>query len=306
LIPHFTFQTQTCNFINLPENKVTPCPKKKGATVFIYDTQKNSFCRELLNCGLRQEIILSEEVRRSYIMKRSEKMKKIVVFGANGPTGRLLVRQALDRGYAVTAVTRHPETFAVRDEGLQVLAGDVYDPVSVEQAVAGQDAVLSTLGVPFSRKPIKVYSEGMENILRAMKKAGVRRLVCVTSSATDTHAGPHGGWFFEKVLQPFVVGVIGKTMYQDMRKMETLVRESGLDWTIVRPSGLFGTPEVTPYKMAETYVNSKFTSRADLAASMLQLLADNRACQKIMAVGTYAVQPSFISLLWREGIAKKA
>lgn len=233
-------------------------------------------------------------------------MKKIVVFGANGPTGRQLVRQALDRGYAVTAVTRHPETFPIKDEGLQVLPGDVYDPASVDRAVAGQDAVLSTLGVPFSRKPVKVYSEGMKNIMEAMKKSGVRRLVCVTSSATDTHAGPHGGFFFEKVLQPFVVGVIGKTVYQDMRKMETLVRESQLDWTIVRPSGLFETPEVTPFKMAETYINSKFTSRADLAASMLQLIADNRYCQKIVAVGTFAVQPNILSLIWREGIAKKA
>src|SRR5690349_15926699 len=137
-------------------------------------------------------------------------MKKIVVFGANGQTGRLLVRQALGQGYAVKAVTRHPETFPIRDEGLQVLKGDVYDAATVEQAVAGQDAVLSTLGVPFGSKPIKVYSEGMENIIRAMKKAGVRRLVCVTSAATDTQAGPHGGFFFEKVLQPFVVEVIGK------------------------------------------------------------------------------------------------
>ncbi len=255
-----------------------------------------------MNKGLREELI----GRRSNIMKGSDMMKKIVVFGANGPTGRLLVRQALDRGYAVTAVTRHPAAFPIRDEGLKVLAGDVYDPTSVEIAVEGQDAVLSTLGVPFSRKPIRVYSEGMGNIIPAMKKSGVRRLVCVSSSATDTQSGPHGGFFFEKVLQPFVVEVIGKTLYQDMRRMETLVRESELDWTIVRPSGLFDTPEVTPYKMAETYLSSKFTSRADLAAGMLQLLADNRSCQKIMAVGTYAVQPSFISLLWREGIAKKA
>ena len=231
---------------------------------------------------------------------------KIVVFGANGPTGRKLVRQALDQGYAVTAVTRHPETFPIRDEGLQVLAGDVYDPASVEKAVTGQDAVLSALGVPFSWQPVKVYSEGMKNIIQSMKKSGVRRLVCVTSSATDAHAGPHGGFFFEKVLQPFVVEVMGKALYQDMRKMETLVQESDLDWTIVRPSGLFETPEVTPYKMAERYVNSKFTSRTDLAASMLQLLTDNRYCRKIMAVGTYAMQPGLISFFWREAVAKKA
>ena len=233
-------------------------------------------------------------------------MKKIVVFGANGPTGRLLVRQALDRGYNVTAVTRHPAGYPIQAENLRVLGGDVYDPASVEQAVAGQEAVLSVLGVPFSRKPVKVYSEGMANIMQAMQKWGVRRLVCVTSSATDTQAGAHGGFLFEKVLQPFVVEVLGKTLYQDMRKMEAMVQTSDLEWTIVRPSGLFETGEVTSYKVAENYLSSKFTSRADLAASMLQFSADNRYSRKIMAVGTYAVRPSFISLLWREGFAKKA
>src|SRR4051794_30503393 len=113
---------------------------------------------------------------------------KIVVFGANGPTGRLLAKQALAQGYTVTAVTRHPETFPLQDAHLRVLRGDVYDPAQVEEVVAGQDAVLSTLGVPFSRKAITVYSQGMAHIIDAMKKHGVRRLVCVSSSATEPHA----------------------------------------------------------------------------------------------------------------------
>src|SRR5713101_5411368 len=97
---------------------------------------------------------------------------KIVVFGANGPTGQLLTKQALAEGHAVTAVTRHPETFPLRNAHLQVMRGDVFDFSSVEQAVAGQDAVLSTLGVPFSRKPITVYSQGVAHIVQAMNHSG--------------------------------------------------------------------------------------------------------------------------------------
>src|SRR4051794_39698374 len=71
-------------------------------------------------------------------------MMHIAVFGANGATGRLLTKQALAAGHAVTAVTRRPEEFPIRDARLQVMRGDVFDLASVAQAVAGQDAVLST------------------------------------------------------------------------------------------------------------------------------------------------------------------
>ena len=78
----------------------------------------------------------------------------IVIFGANGPTGQILTKQALAAGHTVVAVTRHPEAFALQNARLQVMHGDVFDRTSVEQAVAGQDAVLSAIGVPYSRKPI--------------------------------------------------------------------------------------------------------------------------------------------------------
>src|SRR5213082_816854 len=98
---------------------------------------------------------------------------KIVIFGANGVTGKILTKQALDSGHRVTAVTRHPEAFPLRDARLNVMGGDVFDLALVEQAVAGQDAVLSTLGVPFSRKPIAVYSEGVSHIVQSLKRYGV-------------------------------------------------------------------------------------------------------------------------------------
>lgn len=231
---------------------------------------------------------------------------ELVVFGANGPTGRLLTNQALAAGHAVTAVTRHPQTFPLQHVRLQVLHGDVFDREAVGQAVAGQDAVLSTLGVPFSRKPITLYSHGTANIVQAMQQAGVRRLVCVSSSATVRHPDPEGGFVFEKLVQPFFIRVVGRTLYADMQRMETLVMNSRLDWTIVRPSGLFATPAVTPYHMAEGHIHGRFTSRADLAACMLQQLSTDQYLNKAVAVATFAVQPNLWKLLWAEGISKTA
>jgi len=233
----------------------------------------------------------------------------IVVFGANGRTGKLLTKQAVAEGHAVTAVTRHPETFPLRNARLQVMRGDVFDLSSVEKAIAGQDAVLSTLGVPYSRKPITLYSQGTAHIVQAMNHYGVRRLVCVSSSATDPQTRYHdtgGGFIFEKILKPIIINSIGRTLYADMQRMETLVMNSDLDWTIVRPSGLFETPTVTDYQVAEAFIRGMYTSRADLADCMLHQLTTDQYLQKAVAVATVSVGPDLFKYLWREAVSKKA
>ena len=230
----------------------------------------------------------------------------IVVFGANGFTGRLLAEQALAEGHAVRAFTRHPETFPLTHDRLQVIQGDVLDLASVDQAINGQDAVLSTLGGPFSRKPITLQSQGTANIVQAMHHHGVRRLVCVSSSALDPYDDPKEGFFFRKILQPFFVGVVGRGTYTDQRQMESTVMSSGLDWTMVRPSGLFKSPAVTEYKVAESRISGRFTSRLDLADFMLQQVSDGRYVHKAVAVATVTGLPNFLGFLWSEGIRKKA
>jgi putative NADH-flavin reductase len=235
---------------------------------------------------------------------------KIVAFGANGPTGRLLVEHALAAGHEVTAVTRDPARFPVPDtslkrESLVVVRADVHDADAVSSVVAGQDAVLSALGVPYGRQPITVYSDGATNILAAMRMHGVRRFACVSSSALDPAAGPHGGFFFEKVLQPFVVSVLGRQLYADMRRMESIVTASDTDWTIVRPSGLFDAPAVSEYDYAERYTPGAFTARADLANVLLRQATDDEFIRKIVAVSTTKGAPTVAQLMAREAFGKK-
>jgi putative NADH-flavin reductase len=228
---------------------------------------------------------------------------KLAIFGANGATGRLLAAQGLAAGHAVTAYTRHAGAFPIAHERLRVLEGDARDPAGVAEAIAGQDAVLSTIGTRYSRKPITLYSESAANMLLAMRDHGVRRLVCVSSSATDpetrsTDTG--GGVFFEKILKPFITNVMGKSMYADMLRMERLVMASDVDWTIVRPSGLFETPAVTEYILAEGFLRERFTSRADLAACVLQQADSDQYVHKAVAVATIAVKPQLVKLLLKE------
>lgn len=229
----------------------------------------------------------------------------IVCFGANGATGRLLVRQALTEGHAVTAFTRHPEAFPIRHDRLQLAGGDVFDPSPVDKAISGQEAVLSALGVPFSRKPISVFSQGMANILQAMRNHGVRRLVCVSATPVDPRYDTQGGYIFEKVMKPVISHTIGRTMYADLRRMENLVMQSDLDWTILRPSGLFGASSITDYQITDEFIAGRFTSRTDLADCMLRQLDDDRSIHKARAVSTASGQPSFLKFFLTEGIGKK-
>jgi len=98
----------------------------------------------------------------------------IVIFGANGQTGRLLTGRALAAGHRVVAATRRPDDFPLSDPELTVAAVDVRDAAVVTEVVAGVDAVLSTLGVSFTREPVNTYSVGTGNIVAAMQASGVR------------------------------------------------------------------------------------------------------------------------------------
>jgi nucleoside-diphosphate-sugar epimerase len=211
---------------------------------------------------------------------------KLVIFGANGPVGRLLTQQALDAGHLVIVVTRHPDAFPIGHAQLQILAGDVLAAADVARAIEGQEAVLSLYGVPYTFKPVTVYSAGMANILPAMRAAGVRRLVCVTSSGTSPGYDAAEGFVFGRVIKP----LLGRTLYADMRRMEALVIHSDRDWTIVRPGLLVNASAVTPYRVAEGYriPGTHKTARADLADFLLKQAASARYRHKAVAVGTLA------------------
>jgi uncharacterized protein YbjT (DUF2867 family) len=231
----------------------------------------------------------------------------IAVFGANGGTGRLLVAAALAAGHDVKALTRHPDDFPLRHANLQIVSGDVLEPADVASTVAGTDVVLSTLGVHYGRKPITIYSRGMTAIIAAMNQNGIRRLACVSSSATDhefARQDTGGGFFFETVLKPLIENTMGKTLYDDMRRMEALVRASDLDWTIIRPSGLFATDGVTDYAVGENFLPQRFTSRADPADFLLRQATETEFVRKAAAVATLFPQPTVFELMRNEALAK--
>ncbi|MGW7071782.1 NAD(P)-dependent oxidoreductase [Streptomyces sp. NPDC054855] len=229
---------------------------------------------------------------------------RIAVFGANGPTGRHLTDQALAAGHEVIAVTRRPGSLTARP-GLSVAVADATDPAAVDAAIEKTDAVLSALGARFSKETITPYSAGATAITGAMARHGIKRLLAVSSSITDVNWRPTGAHFFNHVLDPLVNRRLGRTLHEDMRRMETQIRHSDLDWTLVRPSGLFEHPAVTNYRTAQSSADGVFTARADLAASMLRELEERRYVRAAMGVVTTDVKPNIAKLIWNEGVKKK-
>jgi uncharacterized protein YbjT (DUF2867 family) len=229
---------------------------------------------------------------------------RLIVFGANGPTGRRLVEQALPAGHEVTAVTRNPAEIRARP-GLRVVRGDVRDATAVDSAIAGGDAVLSGLGVSYSRQPIDVYSVGTANMIAAMRRHKVDRLMVVSSVALDPCYRPSTSFSYTRVIEPFFMRRPGRTLYEDISRMEASVRASDLNWTIVRACWLFDTDLVSAYQFNEVTPRSMFTARSDLAAGMLTAMCDDLFGRKVVAVSTTNGTPSMMQQVWREGITKR-
>jgi uncharacterized protein YbjT (DUF2867 family) len=228
----------------------------------------------------------------------------ITVFGANGATGRLTVQQALSAGYEVTAVTRRPEEFPLHDERLTVVGADVTDADATARAVKGADVVLSSIGVPFTRAPITVYSAAAVTIVNAMARYGVTRLAVVSSTAVEPHAHGEGGFLLNRVMQPLVTRTIGKSTYADMRAMERLVRESGVDWTIIRSAGLFDADHVSAYQVSDGPLDGVFTSRADLADLLVRQAGEERFVGKAVEITTSEGAPTLLQMMRREAFGR--
>ncbi|MEP6903943.1 MAG: SDR family oxidoreductase [Actinomycetota bacterium] len=198
---------------------------------------------------------------------------KLILFGATRGTGRQFIEQALAEGHTLTAVVRNPAAFELRHDNLKTVQGDVMDFASVEQALQNYDAVLSAIGSPASKKDT-VRSEGTRNIIRAMEKIGVRRLISLSSLGVGE----------SRVMLPFllkylIVPLFLRHAFADHEVQEKYIRESRLDWTIIRPAALTDEPLTGIYRdgfpVSEKGLKLKI-SRADVADFMLKQLNDER------------------------------
>ena len=212
-------------------------------------------------------------------MNNKEKGMKLAIFGATGNTGVELVKQALEIGHQVTAFVRDPDRLLIEDEELKVVTGDVFDPESVSEALQGQDVVVCALGSGSDLKKTSVRTTGTINIIHALKRHSVQRLLVVTAM------GVGESWDTLSLINKFFFAVFLKSTREDHESQKTAVKESGLDWTIFRASGLTDEPLTGVYEIGENILaNTSRIPRADVAHAILKEVQENSLVHKAVTI----------------------
>jgi putative NADH-flavin reductase len=205
---------------------------------------------------------------------------KLLVVGASGRTGRLVVEQALGHGHEVTAFVRDPARLAISRERLSVVVGDATAPVTFAPALEGQDAVISVLGAGRGSAPT-VLADGAANLARAMTARGVARLVIVSAAGVGGHAGE-----LPLIARAFSLLPAMRAVREAQEAMEGEVMLSSLDWTIVRAATLTNKERTGHYRVVEGPIvpGGKRIARGDLAAFVLKVAETGRYPRKIVSV----------------------
>jgi len=192
---------------------------------------------------------------------------KVAIFGATGKTGLKLVNHAIERGHLVTAFVRDSSSIQEKAGVLKVISGDINDQVSVELCVKGQDAVICALGSKDLFKNNKIRDNGTVNIIKAMKKCDVRRFIVMSAM------GVGESWKALSLVNKLLFAILMPATREDHESQEAEVKASGLDWTIIRPSGLTDAPRTSTYLVGENIrAKTSQISRSDVADLMLNIM----------------------------------
>jgi len=203
-------------------------------------------------------------------------MKKVLILGATGGTGRHAVLKALARGHDVTVLVRDRGRLPAGTERARVIAGDVLNPAKVDEAMHGQDAIVSALGVGKSFKPGGLIAQSVPIIVKAAEDAGVRRIVFTSAYGVgETYRDT-------PLLARIFIFVLLRDIYADKTAGEEILRRSGLDWTIVCPTTLTDKPGTGQYRIGERLElrGLPTIARADVADFLVGQIADRQYVRK--------------------------
>jgi putative NADH-flavin reductase len=203
-------------------------------------------------------------------------MSNLLVLGGSGPTGRLIVAQALAEGHSVTSLSRHPERLALAHSRLKTTQGDVTEEGVIARALPGHDAVLSALGRGQRLWSSHLMVRTVARLLPAMTQSGPKRLVYLSAfgaGAGNAHASG---------LQRVLYATLLRSLAADKTIADAEVSRSALEWTIVAPVSFKMDTRVGRYRVGEQLdVRGLPTiSRASVADFMLRCLGDKATIGK--------------------------
>jgi putative NADH-flavin reductase len=204
---------------------------------------------------------------------------KILVIGAAGKTGRLVVERAVAAGHQVTALVRAGAGDFKRPE-VRVVEGDATERATMDEAVRGQDAVVNTIGGKTPYMATRLEASVASTVIECMKQNGVRRLV-VTSMAGEGDSKVNTSLYNRLLLPTFLRGAD-----KDKAEMESAVESSGLDWVILRPAILSDAAAKGEVRVFDARTGDKAhkLTRSDLASFMVAQLSNNEHLHKAVTI----------------------
>ena len=210
---------------------------------------------------------------------------RVIIFGATGGIGKWVLKHALEKGHEVTAYVRNPSKITVEHERLNVVKGEISDVVTMTQALKGQEAVIWCVGVIMNDKLVKDDElRGHENLLRAMKANGVRRLI---DWATTSVKAEGDMLSLATILPPLIASFRFPNGKRELRAIAELIKASDTDWTIVRFLGPIDKPATGKVKVSfgDRSINF-FIPREDIATFMVDQIESKEYIKRMPIIGT--------------------
>lgn len=202
---------------------------------------------------------------------------KVIVFGANGRTGKLVIKKALEAGHEVTAFLRDNSKLNLSDNKLNVIEGQATNFESVSKAIVGNDIVISCLGTDMVSDVSTILFEMTKNIVKSMKDNGVNRIIFTSSAGVENEIPGEGGKMMMEML---------KKPLADHRNAVNEIKTNNLVYTIVRPMGLTDEEGHGRYREVETGIpeNGRSISRYDVADFIVKAITDKNYENKSISI----------------------
>ncbi len=201
---------------------------------------------------------------------------KLVIFGATGFSGQAILKLALSKGIQVTVLVRNKSAITIQNENLTVIQGNVLDSNDVKKALEHQDAVIQCLGVggKGNGKPTTFISDATKVIVEEMEKQQIKRLIAMSNVGAGNSLA-FQPWFFTKIILPYFMKWL-KVIIDDKNRMEPIIMNSELDWTIVRSPNIV---DITPKGKIHATLDGKGLKLAvtlgDMAEFIIHQLSDS-------------------------------
>ena len=195
---------------------------------------------------------------------------KIAILGSTGFVGKILLPRALERGHQVNTLVRDPQKLGIYKERVEVVTGDASESEKLDKTVVGTEAVLSTLPPVINTQEQKNYADVMKNLVLVLKRNGIKRLIHIGGAVHD--GGTNENWTLGRKLLRFYLSIVCKPVLIAKQLEWEVLRNSNLDWTLVRPPRILKAKPIGLLVADEKYLASVQVNVEDLTEFLLDQL----------------------------------